>query len=222
MATKREWLRELKAIKKEPRELSPAECDELILLLGGTTRPNHRPEVTVFGMNRRQLNFSSIGSVVFGYLENAEQLVRAELEIQELSSPDFMKKYQATFTSRWSEVHQSKPTPKNVADAVRITKENVAAEIAWREDRIAMLRPISAKSLAHAGGMASAWFGKRGITLTAKKIQNELGEIQRRAELKSLGLVEWRELMAIENARAARCNARALKEIKKKEVQSNE
>lgn len=222
MATKRDWLRKLKAIKKEPRELSTVECDELILLLDGTIRPNHRPEVTVLGMNRRKVNFASTGSVVFSFLENAKQLAQAESEIQELSSPRFMKEYLEAFPSRWSEVHQSKPTPTNIADAMRIKKEDVADEIAWREERIAMLRPISAKNRAEAERMASAWFGQRGITLSVKQIQNELGELQRRAGLRSLGLAEWREIMATENARAARCDARALEEIKKGEDQPNE
>lgn len=206
MATKRNWLRELKALKKKPRALSPAECDELILLLGGTVRPNHRPEVLAFGMNRRQLNQGGIGSVVFGFLENAKRLSLLEAEIQELTSPDFMEKYLAELPRRWSEVHTSKMTAKDRANAVRITKENVAAELTWRKNMIETLRPISAKNRAAAERMAVEWFASRGINCDLQKIQNELTAIQRTAEpkLKRLGLSEWRELMAIENERAVK------------------
>lgn len=202
MATKREWLRKIKVLKKEPRPLSSAECDELILLLGGTIRPNHRPAITVFGMNRRQLNFGSIGSVVFGFLENAEQLAQVKSEIQNLSSPDFMKNYLAELPRRWSESHATKMTAKNLAEAVRITEENLILGLAWREEKIARLRPISAKNRAEAERMAAKWFADKGIKCDLQKIQNELDEIRRRAKFKRLGLAEWRSLMAIEKERA--------------------
>lgn len=198
MTSKRDWLGKLKVLKKEPRALLPVECDELILLLGGTTRPNHRPEVMIFGGSLRRGNWTAIAEVVFGFMENAEQVAQAKSEIEELSSPDFMKKYLATFPSRWSEVHQSKPTAINIADAVRITKESVSAEIGWRQDRIKMLYPISAKNIAEAKRMASDWFAKRGTTLSFKQIENQLGAIQQAAKLDRLGLAEWRRIKAMD------------------------
>lgn len=215
MTTKRDWRRELKTLKKEPRALSPAECDELILLLGGTTRPNHRPEVKIFGGSRRRVNWTSIAEVVFCFLENAEQMALAESEIQELTSPDFMKKYLAELPRRWSEAHTPKMTAKNRADAVRVTEENVAAEIAERKDRIEMLRPISAKNRSQAERMTAEWFAKRGIQLTKKQIENELTAIQQAAGLKRLGLAEWREIKAKDDATPARRTARAIKEAER-------
>ncbi|MBK6957335.1 MAG: hypothetical protein IPH22_02140 [Nitrosomonas sp.] len=215
MTTKRGWLSKLKTLKTKPRELSPVECDELILLLGGTTRPNHRPEVRFLGGSLRRGNWTAIAGVVFSFLENAERLAQLEAEIQELCSPDFMEKYLAELPCRWSEAHTSEMTAENRDDAVRITEESVVVEIARRKDRVTELRQISAKNRAQAERMASEWFRKHGITLTAKQIQNELCAIQQAAKLKSLGLGEWRELMAIENARVARRNARTLEGIEK-------
>ncbi len=88
MATKREWLSKLKTLRDNPRALSPLECDELILLIGGTIRPRQRPEITVFGLNKRQLNYSAIASVVFGFLENAERVKQLKKELLELNCPD--------------------------------------------------------------------------------------------------------------------------------------
>lgn len=225
MATKREWLQELKTLKKVPRALSPAECDELILLLGGTTRPNHRPEVKIFGGSLRRSNWTAIAEVVFCFLENAERLSQLQTEIQELSSPDYMKEYLAEFPRRWSEVHKAKPTAKNIADAVRITEENVAAEIAWRKDEITKLPPRCAKNIAEAKRMASEWFADRGTELSFKQIENQLGAIQQAAGLKRLGLAEWREIKAKDGAKMARRkeaerakNSQALLENMRKEL----
>lgn len=215
MTANREWLRELKALKKKPRELSPAECDELILLLGGTTRLNHRPEVLAFGMNRRQLNWGGIGSVVFSFLENTERLSQLEGEIQELSSPDFMEKYLAALPRRWSEVHTSKMTAKDRANAVRITKENVADELAWRTDEITKLRPRCAKNIAQAKRMTSEWFAMRGTELSFKQIENQLGAIQQAAGFTRLGLAEWRKIKAEDEERPARRIARAKEEAER-------
>lgn len=215
MATKREWQRELKTLKKEPRALSPAECDELILLLDGTTRPNHRPEVKIFGGSLRRSNWTAIAEVVFGFLENTERLSQLEAEIQELSSADFMKKYLAELPLRWSEVHASKMTVKERTDAVRITEENVVAELAWRKDEITKLRPSCAKNIAQAKRMASEWFAMRGIKLNPKQIENRLGAIQQAAGLKRLGLAEWRKIKAEDAERPAQRKARANKEAER-------
>lgn len=211
MATERGWLKLLKALRKEPRALSPAELDELILLLGGTTRPKSRPEVKVFGMNRRQLNYGGIGSVVFSFMENAECLSQLEAEIQELNSPDFMEKYQAELPHRWSEVHTSKMTAKNRANAVRITKENVTDRLQYLESRIAALRQISAKDRTAAEHMAVNWFAMRDVVITRDQIKNELGSLREKAGLKRLGLAEWRALMEIEKAQAKKKIQQSLK-----------
>lgn len=215
MATKSEWIRKLKALKKEARPLSPAECDELILLIGGTIKPKHRPEVKVFGINRRQLNWGGIGSVVFSFLENAERLSQLEAEVKELSSPDYMEKYLAALPRRWSEVHTSKMTAKERDDAVRITKENVADKLQYLKSTIETLRPISTKKRTPAERMASTWFAERGTELTPKQIQNELDALRQRARLKRLGLAEWRKLMADDEERPARRIARAKEEAER-------
>lgn len=215
MTTKRDILKLLKTLKKEPRPLSPAECDELILLLGGTTRPNHRQEVKIFGGSLRRGNWTAIAEVVFGFLENAERLSQLEAEIQELSSADFMKKYLAELPRRWSEVHTSKMTAKERTDAVRITEENVVAELAWRKDEITKLRPRCAKNIAQAKRMTSEWFAMRGTELSFKQIENQLGAIQQAAELKRLGLAEWRKIKAEDEERPARRKARAKEEAER-------
>ena len=215
MTTKRDLMKLLRTLKKEPRALSPAECDELILLLGGTIRPNHRPEVKIFGGSLRRGNWTAIAEVVFGFLENAERLSLLEAEIQELSSADFMKKYLAELPRRWSEVHTSKMTAKERTDAVRITEENVVAELVWRKDEITKLRPRCAKNIAEAKRMASEWFAGRGTQLSVKQIENQLGAIQQAAGLKRLQLAEWREIKAKDDATPARRTARANKEAER-------
>lgn len=75
MTTKREWPRKLRALQKNPRPLTPAECEELILLVGGTTRPRSRPRTSA-----RAANWTAVAEVVFSFLENAEQLVLLQSE----------------------------------------------------------------------------------------------------------------------------------------------
>ncbi|HEY4898607.1 MAG TPA: hypothetical protein VIH79_02685 [Candidatus Nanopelagicaceae bacterium] len=187
MTTKRDLIRELKSLKKKPRALLPAECDELILLLGGTIRQKHRPEVLVFGMNRRQINWGAIGSVVFSFLENAERLTRLEAELKELSSPDYLKKVMASLPRTM--------TAKNRAEAKRVALENLTAELTYLKSTISALRPISTKKRAEAERMASEWFSVRGTILTPKNIQNALDSMRQSVGFKRLGLVEWCQLM---------------------------
>lgn len=179
MPTKREWLRELKVLKKEPRALSSAECDELVLLLGGTVRPKHRPKSL-----KKPFNWAAIGSVVFSFLENAEVLVRLEADLQELNSPGFLGKAFPTLAA------------KNHAEAERVFAESMVTARPNLESRIAGLRPISAKNRAEAERMASKWFSVRGQKLNKKAIENTLTSIQEKAGLKQLQLAEWRELKA--------------------------
>lgn len=173
MATKREWLLILSNIKKEPRLLSPSECDELILLLGGTVRPNHRPEVIVFGKNRRMANMTAIADIVFGFMSNAEELDRIEVELKNGNDPRLIAHDVGGWTPSTTTIEQA-----NFYVARHI--EN--------------LRPRAAKTRAEAERLAVQWFATRGVTLTQKQIQNELNAIREKAGLKRLGLVEWRNL----------------------------
>lgn len=219
MAAKRDWVKTLKAMQKEPRALTPAECVELILLIGGTPRPRGKPPVKIpgTGYNRREMNWGAIGNVVFSFLENAERLSQLEAKIQELSSTDFMGKYLAALPRRWSEVHASKMTAKDRAAAVRITKENVADELQYLRSTIEMLRPISAKSAndrTAAEHMAAAWFAERGVEITRDQIKNQLGALRERAGLKRLELAEWRVLWEKQREKAKEEAMKMLQELK--------
>ncbi|SEF53205.1 hypothetical protein [Nitrosomonas ureae] len=183
MTTKREWFRKLRALKNEPRFLTPNECDELILLLGGTVRPNHRPPKTFCNMNRRHLNQGAIASIVFGFLENAEQVKQLENELHELESPDWLE-------------NQIKIASLAItrANAERIALEYKADEIDYLKSRIEFLRQWSAKNRSDAERMAVKWLESRNIQISLKKIQNELSNLRERAELKSLRLNDWKSL----------------------------
>ena len=113
MATKRAWLSRLAKLKAEPRPLTPAECDELRLLLGGTTRPKHRPELLFrlhdgSKVSRRQTNWTAIGNVVFSIMAS-DQSIRNRAEAERAAS-------------RWFEARGVSLTPKqikNELDAIR-------------------------------------------------------------------------------------------------------
>lgn len=69
MASKRELITKLKEVKKGKYSLLPCECDELILLLGGTTRERSRPKKPSIPYNR-----AMIGDIVFSFMERYEML----------------------------------------------------------------------------------------------------------------------------------------------------
>ncbi len=183
MTTKRAWPSKLKALKKKPRLLSPAECDELIMLLGGSIRPNHRPKITIFGLNRRQVNQGAIASLVFSFLENTEHLMQLENELHELESPDWLEN-QIKIAS----------LAMDRTNAEQIALEYKVNEIDFLQNTIECLRPCSAKNRAGAELLAVEWLKIRGVQIPLKKIQNELNKLKQRAELKRLGLIEWRDL----------------------------
>lgn len=77
---KREWIKLLKDIKANPRQLTPTECDELILLLGGTARPNHRPVRMEKGELYREARAGVLADLVFEYFDMGKVKSRAEAE----------------------------------------------------------------------------------------------------------------------------------------------
>ena len=198
----------LKSLKLDARPLLPAECDELILLIGGTIRPNHRPEVKIFGGSLRRGNWTAIADVVFSFLKNDEDLAQAESELTELNSAGFLEKVLRPVSA------------KIRANCRRELVERIPTERLYLENIIASLRPISAKKRAEAERMASMWFAKRGTKLTPKQIQNELSAIQQAAGLDRLGLAEWREIKA-KHAEKCIAQAQALEE-ENRETQPNE
>lgn len=183
MTTKREWFRKLRALKTEPRYLTPSECDELILLLGGTVRPNHRPPKTFCNMNIRHLNQGAIASLVFGFLENAEHLKQLENELHELESPDWLE----------NQIKIASPAI-NRANAERIALKYKANEIDYLKSLIEPFRQWSAKNRSDAERMAVKWLESREIQFSKKKIPNELSNLRERAKLKSLRLNDWQSL----------------------------
>jgi len=183
MTTKREWFRKLRALKNEPRFLTPSECDELILLLGGTVRPNHRPPKTFCNMNRRHLNQGAIASLVFSFLKNAEHVKQLENELHELESPDWLEN-QIKIAS----------LAINRANAERIALEYKADQIDYLKSRIESLRQWSAKNRSDAERMAVKWLESKDIQISLKKIQNELSNLRERAGLNSLRLNDWQSL----------------------------
>jgi hypothetical protein len=90
MSPKRELIKLLNNLKK-PRPLLPAECNELITLLDGTTKPRQRPEVKIFNGSLRSGNWTAIATVVFSFLENAEQLSKYEAELEDSYRPHFLE-----------------------------------------------------------------------------------------------------------------------------------
>lgn len=134
-------------------------------------------------MNRRHLNWGGIASVVFSFLENAERLAKLKAELLELEQPDWLenatKEVSVTMTD---------------AEARRMAMEYREAELLYLTSAIETLRPISAKNRAAAERMAVKWFADRGVTFSKKQIENALTALQQSAELKRLGLAEWRAL----------------------------
>lgn len=189
MTTKREWFCKLKALKNEPRCLTPNECDELIVFLGGTVRPNHRPPITFCNMNRRHLNQGAIASLVFGFLENAAQVKQLENELNELETPVWLEN-QINIAS----------LAISRANAERITLEYKADEIEYLKNRIKSLRQWSAKNRSEAERMAVKWLESRNIQFSLKKIQNELSNLRERAKLKNLRLSDFEKIKYREKA----------------------
>lgn len=85
---KRAWIRTLREMRTKPRALTRAECEELITLLGGSNRPNRRPPRLIFGRNMRVLNWTAVGRVVFGFMENAETVARLQAQLRKEQDPD--------------------------------------------------------------------------------------------------------------------------------------
>jgi len=184
MTTKRELVKLLKAVKKEPRALTPAECDELILLLGGTTRPPHRPKSA-----RKPMDWAAIGDVVFSFLENSETLAQLEKDLAEMDSPGFLVKAFPNLS-----VINRAEAERQLAEALTTGRPNLVS-------RIESLRPKAAKNRTQAESMAVDWFAarwvkRRGRAMDKKAIENTLTAIKEAAGLKHLGLAEWRVIKA--------------------------
>lgn len=194
MTLKRELIRKIKAMKKDNVPLSPAECDELILLLGGTVRPPHRPK-----KENRPYNFAAVGGVFFGYLENAETVKEYEDDLRELSSADFQEKAFARITA------------KNRAEVELSIRENISKEIMWRKNLVDQLRPRSTRKLTEAHKMTAKYFTELGHPMNEKQVSNLIKDLKEGAGFgkgQKFGLNEWRKLMAEENARCQRSIAK--------------
>lgn len=170
MATKKELIQKLKLVKKGQATLTPVECDNLILLLGGIVRPRAAPKKP-----ERPYNWAAICSVVFGFMENAEQLA-------------------------WIESEQKAGTdPRLIAYELHGCYASTQQAIDWLKQYKEAMRPISAKNRTMAEHMAADWFKQRGIKLgigssSVKFINNQLTAIQNAARLNQLQLDEWRTL----------------------------
>lgn len=195
MTSKRELVALLKSHKKQQQPLTAKQCDELIDLIGGNVRPNHRPR------NKYQLRegtWTSHAELVFGFLNNAESLRRLEKELEELNQP-----------VKLEEVLPNLAMTDPIA-ARQLIAEHVSKERLYLEKMISSLRTRSAKNRSDAIRMAVAWYAKRGVKLESKKLKNgivtgpraidekyianQLDDLKERAGLRRLGLVEWKKI----------------------------
>lgn len=182
MSTKRELIKLLKHIKNDPRLLSPSECDELITMLDGIPRPRKRPEVKIFGGSLRRGNWTAIADLVFGFLENSEELSNYENELIELGSPDFLENILSKVPA------EKRPSRRSELE------ERISEEQRFLKTIITSMRPRSAKNLAEAKRMASDYLKNRGKIISVKQIENQLSSMREAAGLNRLGLNEWRAL----------------------------
>lgn len=198
---KREWLKKLKALKSNPDSLKDVdyyeliltgvEIDELILLLGGTVRENHRPVKLINGWNPRHINWGGLGALVFGFMENAERLAELEAESQKISHPDYLKNALAGVPEQ------------NRAECERVGLKKLTDNLAYLKKTIEILHPRSAKTRSEAIRLAVLWFKSRGISKSEKQIENELTRLQEAYGLKQLQLEEWRIIKAKSDETAA-------------------
>lgn len=83
-------------MKNDLIPLSSSECDELILLLGGTVRERQRPTVKVCGVNRRRGNWAALGDIVYRSFYEAEKLAGLEKQLKTETDPKAIAEIERT------------------------------------------------------------------------------------------------------------------------------
>ena len=186
---KRELIKKIKLMKEAAVPLSPSECDELILLLGGTTRSAKRPKKLA-----RPFNFAAVGGVFFGYLQNYENVKEYQDDIRELNSDAYLTKSFARITA------------KNRTEAELSIKDNIINEIQWKTNLIDTFLPKSAKTQKQAHEMTAKYFTRLGHSMNEKQVSNLIKDLKEAAGIgkgQKFGLNEWYKIMATEDARCS-------------------